>query len=287
MTRRTWLGCAAAAVAAHGQESPSAEWICPMDPDVRSKTPGFCPRCKMALVAGIPSAVEWPMRVAVEPRGWRAGERVRMRFEVMDPKTGERAKRLLIVHEKLFHLFLISGDLSYFAHEHPEPQQDAAFLFETVLPRRGFYRVAADYYPEGGTPQLALDTIVSLGAEQRDFELPRLEPDLAAKTTGNLRVKLRTEPERPLAGLRTMLFFELSPHTGLEPYLGAWGHLIAASTDLVDVIHTHPFIVRDRGRIQFNLTFPRAGIYRVWAQFQRRGKVNTASFTIPVAAMST
>jgi hypothetical protein len=120
-------------------------------------------------------------------------------------------------------------------------------------------RVAGDYYPEGGTPQMALDTIVSLGAEQADFETP-------------------------LAGLRTMLLFELSPGSGLERYLGAWGHLLAASADLIEVMHTHPFIADGGTTAQLNVTFPRPGNYRLWAQFQRRGRVNTAAFTLRVKA---
>ena len=38
-----------------------------MDRDVRSKTPGKCPRCGMTLVAGIPQPVEYPIDLQVEP----------------------------------------------------------------------------------------------------------------------------------------------------------------------------------------------------------------------------
>jgi len=33
------------------------EFTCPMDRDVRSKTPGKCPRCGMTLVANLPDPV--------------------------------------------------------------------------------------------------------------------------------------------------------------------------------------------------------------------------------------
>ena len=65
--------------------------------------------------------------------------------------------------------------------------------------------------------------------------------------------------------------------------------MLAASQDLVDAIHTHPAFGEapppDAGgskRIQFNLIFPRESVYRVWVQFQRDGKVNTAAFNVPV-----
>jgi hypothetical protein len=79
------------------------------------------------------------------------------------------------------------------------------------------------------------------------------------------------------------MFFRLKPAEGLEQYLGAWGHMLAASADMVDLIHNHPFLAyQEDGQVQFNMIFPRPGIYRVWVQFQRQGVVNTASFDIPV-----
>jgi hypothetical protein len=74
---------------------------------------------------------------------------------------------------------------------------------------------------------------------------------------------------------------------GIEPRLGAMGHMLAASSDLIDMIHTHPFIVTDFAdgnykQLQFNVIFPRPGVYRVWVQFQRHGVVNTVAFNVPV-----
>ena len=83
------------------------------------------------------------------------------------------------------------------------------------------------------------------------------------------------------------MFFKLKPNDGIEPYLGAMGHMLAASSDLIDLMHTHPLYVTDPDegaykQIQFNLIFPRAGVYRVWTQFQRKGVVNTVVFDVPV-----
>ena len=76
--------------------------------------------------------------------------------------------------------------------------------------------------------------------------------------------------------------FTLNPGEGLEKYLGAWGHMLAASDDLIDMIHAHPFIADGREVMQFNLVFPRARTHRIWVQFQRNGVVNTAHFDVPV-----
>jgi len=282
IARRRALGLIACTPALAAQSSSKSEWLCPMDPGVRSAQPGVCPRCGMKLVPGIPPIVEYPLRLTIEPPNWKPGRRIRMRFEVLHPDTNTRVTKFELVHERLFHLFIVSGDCAYFAHEHPEPQSDGTFLFETTLRKPGYYRLLGDFYPAGATPQMAVKSFFSAGAAQLDFSTPRLPRDLVPKHTANLDVTLRTDPPEPVAGLKTMLFFELSPARVLEPYLGAWGHLLAASADLIDLIHTHPFLADGGPRVQFNVIFPRPGMHRLWAQFQSRGTVNTAVFTIPV-----
>src|ERR1700676_2639308 len=93
---------------------PTIDYVCPMDPDVRSATPGKCPRCGMTLVPGIPIPVEYPLKVSLIPRAPKAGERVELMFKVQDPKTGKPVTRFETVHEKLFHMFLVSQDLNFF-----------------------------------------------------------------------------------------------------------------------------------------------------------------------------
>jgi hypothetical protein len=185
------------------------------------------------------------------------------------------------VHEKYFHLFIVSSDLTYFAHEHPEPHPDGSFAFRTPFPKTGEYRLLTDFYPAGGTPQMIGRTVIVPGPDQR----ARLERDLGEKESANLRVRLRTEPEQPFAGQKTLLFFDLAPTDGLEPYLGAWGHMLVASADLIDLIHSHPAFEEAGSAIQFNVIFPRPGVHRVWVQFQRRGMVNTVAFNVPVSEL--
>jgi hypothetical protein len=255
------------------------DWTCPMDPDVHAAAPGKCPRCGMALVAKLPEALEYPVRIQTNPTVLRAGEPVELRFQVLDPKTGTPVQKFEIVHEKLLHFFVVSRDLAFFVHDHPVPQPDGSFRFRTVFPQPGEYRLLCDFYPAGGTPQMIARTLVVPGEAVRPNALVS---DLAPKECANLRVELQTEPQQPLAGQKTMLFFKLSPSEGLEPYLGAAGHMLAASEDLIDMIHTHP---AHAGPEQFDVIFPRPGIYRIWVQFQRLGVVNTATFNLSVGEL--
>jgi hypothetical protein len=111
---------------------------------------------------------------------------------------------------------------------------------------------------------------------------------VAPKQALNAHVELAVTP-RAVAGERTALIFTLTPAEGLETYLGAWGHMLAASADLIDMVHGHPVAAADTNgnsekQLRFSMAFPRAGVYRVWMQFQRSGIVNTVAFNIPVAA---
>jgi len=265
-----------------GAPPPPLDYVCPMDPDVRSAGPGKCSRCGMNLVLGIPDPVEYPLELTLNPRVPKPHQPVDLVFKAKDPKTGAPVDRFEVIHEKLFHMFIVSQDLDFFLHDHPVMTEDGGFRYRATLPTAGMYRVLADYYPTRGTPQLTAKTIFVPGGS---WQLRHPDPDLAAKHTRNMDVELTAEPPVPLAGLKTMLFFRLKPADGLEQYLGAWAHMLAASDDLIDLIHTHPFLADGGPQVQFNVIFPRARSYRLWVQFQRKGEVNTAVFTVPVSML--
>jgi len=253
-------------------------YVCPMDPDVRGHDPGTCPRCGMKLVAGIPEPVEYSMDLKVTPAGPKPFQPATLDFTVRDPWKSKPVSKFQIVHEKLFHMFIVSQDLKVFVHDHPTLLDDGTFQYKFAFPQAGMFRVLGDFYPDGSTPQLIAKTVIVPGKPPAPI---KLQKDYSAKESENLRVELITDPPQPIAHTKTMMFFKLSPAEGLEKYLGAWGHMLAASDDLVDLIHTHPFLA-DGAQIQFNVIFPRTQTYRVWVQFQRKGVVNTAYFDVPV-----
>jgi hypothetical protein len=266
------------------------EFVCPMDKDVRAKVPGKCPRCGMTLVAGIPDEHEYPVHITTKPRVLKAGEDVELKFRVENPVTEKPVREFEIMHEKLYHLFVVSQDTKFFVHTHPQVEADGSLTLSLKFPHPGLYRVLSDFYPKGGTPQLIASSVFVPGAGFK-LEPAKLQPDLSPQHSENLDVELTTDPPQPIAGFKTLMFFKLKPNEGIEQYIGAWGHMLAASSDLIDLIHTHPFLVTDPienggyKQVQFNLIFPRAGIYRVWIQFQRKGVVNTVAFNIPVKTL--
>jgi hypothetical protein len=285
MRRRIFLGVPvslALSRVAWAQQPPAASdlvWICPMDPDVRSHDPGTCPRCGMKLASGLPEPVEYHMNLGVSPRVIQPGKPVKLTFEIHDPWKDRQVTRFQVVHEKLFHMFVIGQDMEFFLHDHPVFGPDGNFHYDSlVLPKAGMYRVLGDFYPDAATPQLITRTLLVPGAAPAPVSLTR---DYSSKTTQNLRVELSTVPEKPIAGMNTQLHFKLAPGDGLEKYLGAWGHMLVASDDLIDLVHQHPFIADGGPELQFNVVFPRPDHhYRVWVQFQRGGVVNTARFDV-------
>jgi len=87
-----------------------------------------------------------------------------------------------------------------------------------------------------------------------------------------------------MAGMPTRLLLDVGPTDNLQKYLGVWAHLLAASDDLIDLMHMHPSIADGQHEMQFDIVFPRPRVYRIWVQFQRNGVVNTARFDVPVTA---
>lgn len=273
-------GILAAQNPAPAPPDPSTQvvWVCPMDKDIRALGPGNCPRCGMKLATDVPEPAEYHMNLTVLPKAPEPGKPARLVFDIHDPWKNNRVTKFTVVHEKLFHAFIVSEDLEFFVHDHPV-WKDNTFQYETRFPKPGMYRILGDFYPEAATPQLIAKTVIVPGEATPPAALKK---DYSPKDGENLKVQLTTVPPEPIAGQNTQLRIELGPAEGLEKYLGAWGHMLAASDDLIDMMHTHPFIADGGPQIQFNLVFPRARAYRVWVQFQRNGIVNTVHFDVPV-----
>jgi hypothetical protein len=73
------------------------------------------------------------------------------------------------------------------------------------------------------------------------------------------------------------------PVTELEPYLGSIGHVVILTEDGERYVHVHALDGQATGPDAiFETTFPKSGVYKIWGQFQRDGRVFTASFVVHV-----
>lgn len=266
---------------------------CPMDPEYRSNQPGKCAICGMELRAGIPEPVEFPMEFSVAPQPVKVGAKETMTFIVHDPENDKQVKHFQIVHQKLFHMFVVSQDLKYFIHDHPVFGEDSNFRYDIAFPRPGMYRVLGDFCPDGASCQLNAKTVVVPGGSQTPATLVRdYGPKdtmgskdgapVAIPGTDAMKASITTEPQEPISGIETRIFLHLDNSEGLEQYIGAWSHMLAASDDLIDLVHSHPFTADGGPDMTFHVYFARAHVYRVWMQFQKKGAIHTVYFDIPV-----
>jgi hypothetical protein len=277
-------------------------YVCPMHPDIMSGEPSKCPRCGMDLVPGDPlMASDFRLTVKTTPRIVKAGVPVKFTFTATHPMTGEQVRTFELVHDKLYHLFVLSRDLEFFQHLHPEPEKDGSFSLETTLPQPGHYVLFSDFFPKGGGSQVITTPIVTAGFDgDVTSSIPTLAPESVwDKTVDGSRVQMKVEPSVLLAGedLDVPVHFT-DAATGaavndLQRYLGAFAHALILSEDMIDFIHTHPEEQLEGTNITggggpdvvFHALFPRPGRYRMWLQFQRHDKLSTAVFTFRVSRL--
>ena len=202
-----------------------------MDKDVRSKVPGKCPRCGMTLVAGIPDPHEFPVRITTAPKGpeaWRRDFAHVSGGRSLDGKNGERfsdhaRKTVSPVPGQR------PGHAGSFSTCIPSCNRtDRTFDLDVKFPHAGLYRLLSDFYPAGATPQLITNTC--------SFPWPRNE-DRTREAVDRViwrrkRRKIWTSrsprsPPNPSPRMKTLLFFRLTPNDGIEPYIGAVGHMLA------------------------------------------------------------
>jgi hypothetical protein len=166
-----------------------------MHPDVMSDKPGKCPKCAMTLVrTRRPEMAEYEVKLATTPVVVKPGEKFRLTFFISHPKTGAPVKEFNVVHDMPFHLFVVSQDLTYFAHIHPHQRTDGSFTIETMVPKAGSYIIYCDIFPVGGMPQVVHRSLITAGFKGDLFSSQaQLDPDkILIKTLDGMRIALRS-----------------------------------------------------------------------------------------------
>ncbi|MBI3652700.1 MAG: hypothetical protein HY231_16885 [Acidobacteria bacterium] len=252
------------------------------------------------------------------PAAVKAGEPLQISYVVKDG-NGEVVKDFEQVHDKITHLVVVSNDLAFFNHLHPE-LQDGEFSIRTTVPTAGAYKLFADVTPKGGTQQIVSHEFRTVGEAPTPTPL-RLDEQWA-KTFEGVVITLKPNLQPLRADKEVLLTFALrdaqtgKPITDLDPYLGAFGHTVIISQDTQRFLHTHPTegemksmdATDDKRRghpeksghaektahleggisgkggpdITFATTFPVAGLYKIWGQFNYHGKIITADYVVNV-----
>ncbi|MFJ8870224.1 hypothetical protein ACIRD6_31240 [Streptomyces sp. NPDC102473] len=214
----------------------------------------------------------------------KAGQRSDLRFAIRD-RTGQQVTEFQREHDKELHLILASRDLATYRHVHPVRAADGMWSTPVELPAAGDYRVFADFTPAGGkSTGLTLGADLAVSGPYKPAELP--EPAPTATVDGYtvaLNGTLRPDtPERLTFTVRK----DGRPVTGLQPYLGSYGHLVALRAGDLAYLHVHPEGGPGDGStepgpdVAFTATSPGPAAYRLFLDFKHGGKVRTAAFTV-------
>jgi hypothetical protein len=210
-----------------------------------------------------------------------------LQFRILD-NGGAPVTRYVETHEKLLHLIVVRNDLTAFQHVHPV-LDGGTWRVPVDLSRAGDYRVFADFVPAGGPP-------LTLGANLHVAGSYVPQPLPPAEAVSHVEDYTVTLAGTPKAGEPSTLTLSIArdgkPVDDLQPYLGAYGHLVALRAADLAYLHVHPMGEPGDGvtpagpQVEFHTTFPSAGDYRLFLDFQHDGVVRTAAFTVHVAGTS-
>lgn len=212
-----------------------------------------------------------PITTAIKP-----GEPTDFQFSVTGP-DGKPVTDYQVQHDKKLHFIVVSRDLTGFQHLHPQEGADGVWSVKLTLPEAGAYRAYADFAPTGGTG-LTLGADLLVAGEHAPKALPEasrtatvdgytvtLDGDLTPGKASKLTLKVSKDGK---------------PVTDLQPYLGAYGHLVALRAGDLAYLHVHPEESATAGpEIVFFAEVPSRGDFRLFLDFQHAGTVRTADFT--------
>ncbi|WP_188306226.1 hypothetical protein [Streptomyces sp. CBMA123] len=190
-------------------------------------------------------------------------------------------------HEALLHLIVVRHDLSGYRHVHPELDADGTWRVAGPFDGPAAYHAYADFKAVGAAP-LTLGVDLTLPGETTGRPLPEAS---ATATVDGYTVTLTGELA---AGNGAPLTFTVTrdgaPVTDLQPYLAAYGHLVALRAADLAYLHVHPDGEPGDGTtapgpdITFHAVAPTAGPYRLYLDFKHGDAVHTAEFTAVAGA---
>ena len=189
-------------------------------------------------------------------------------------------------HEAELHLILVGSDLGTYAHLHPVRADDGTWSVDLPALAPGTYRAFADFAVADG-PELTLGVDLAVPGDTTYAPLPA--PGATAAVDGYEVAISGT----PLAGSTTEIELTVprdgEPVTDLEPYLGAFGHLVAIRSGDLAYLHVHPLgdaahdeAARGGPTVRFAVQVPSPGDYRLFLDFSHGDGVHTAAFTVHV-----
>jgi hypothetical protein len=178
-------------------------------------------------------------------------------------------------HDKDLHFILVNRDLTVFHHMHPTRAADGTWSIELPSLPAGSYRAVADFHVADG-PRLALGTDLSVAG---DYTPTTLAEPAATSIVDGYQITMESEVRD---GGEVKIAMTVSKDgqvvTDLQPYLGAFGHLVAMRSGDLAYAHVHPDDYVD-GTVRFDAELTSEGRYGLFFDFKYGDTVHTATFT--------
>ncbi|MEO8287089.1 MAG: heavy metal translocating P-type ATPase [Chloroflexota bacterium] len=226
------------------------------------------------------------------------GRETTIRLSLTDVQSGQPVNPA-VAHEAPMHLIVVSRDLSYFAHIHPQQAGSVGqYEIKHTFPAAGDYILYDEFELAGKSDEVHRFDLRVGGSESAPANLTA---DLGAKTGDGYTVSIKPS-EDIVAGAESSFVVTVEqdgkPVTDLEPYLGAAAHVVVLDQGASMFAHVHS-VPGDKPAtgnmdtmgeppakfgpsVAFSHTFEKPGLYKVWVQFARAGHVTTVPWVVQV-----
>lgn len=214
----------------------------------------------------------------------RIGTRGRLAFRIYGP-DGAPLTRYQESHEKQLHLIVVRSDGTGFRHVHPTLDGEGVWSLPWRWDAAGSYRVYADFVPDVDNPP---DLTLSRTVEVAGHFTPA-PPTTMSRTATVDGFEVTLDGDLPVGGdtaLTATVRRDGRPVTALQPYLGAFGHLVVLRHGDLAYLHVHP-MGEEPGpgatsgpTIDFMSSAPTAGRYLLYLDFKVDDRVHTARFVL-------
>ncbi len=201
--------------------------------------------------------------------------RTQLAFRVLD-EGGDALTSYDVRHEKRLHLIAVRSDLAEFRHVHPGLDPATGRWAVPIALDAGAWRLYADFAPAGSEGTVAEADLLVGGR----FAPEELGPDTATSSVDGYEVHLERDEATSTVSMHVTR--DGGDVTDLQPYLGAYGHLVAIRADDLAYLHVHPEAGEPGPEVGFHAEFAASGRYRLFLDFKHGGRVHTADFTITV-----
>jgi hypothetical protein len=187
-------------------------------------------------------------------------------------------------HDKKLHLIVVRSDGAQFRHVHPTMSADGVWSIPWTWQEAGTYRVFTDFVPGSTGENLTLSRTVDVAGP---FSPEPATVVAATDTTDGYTVALTGDLSASGDSMLTATVTkDGEPVTTLEPYLGAYGHLVALRDGDLAYLHVHPEGDEPEPGstsgpdVEFMTEAPTPGRYLLYLDFKVDGEVRTASFVL-------